>query len=105
MGGQALRSAAAAYFRSTDAGGQRVFLRGRDFAQSAWCLVSGASGSGAWPQHLCLDKGCESDTGWGVIVEYDYEPQIRPIRDERLPRPKRYKPRRWMVERRLAWIS
>jgi putative transposase len=25
-----------------------------------------------WPQHLCLDKGYDNETGWGVVVEYDY---------------------------------
>jgi putative transposase len=27
------------------------------------------------------------------------------IRDERPPRPKAHKPRRWIVERTLAWLS
>jgi putative transposase len=38
-----------------------------------------------------------------VIV--DYEPHIALIRDERPPRKKRYEPRRWVVERTLAWLS
>ena len=58
-----------------------------------------------WPQHLCLDKGYDNDIGWGVIVDYGYEPHIRLIRDERPTRKKRYKPRRWVVERTLAWLS
>ena len=43
------------------------------------------------PQHLCLDKG--------------YTPHITPIRDERPERPKTHTPRRWVVERTLAWLS
>ena len=58
-----------------------------------------------WPQNLCLDKGYDNETGWGVIVDYDYEPHIQLIRDLRPPTKKRYKPRRWVVERTLAWLS
>ncbi len=57
------------------------------------------------PQHLCLDKGYDNRTGWGVVVKYDYEPQIQLIRDLRTPRKKSHKPRRWVVERTLAWLS
>ncbi len=58
-----------------------------------------------WPQPAsggCLDKGYDNETGWGVVVDYDYEPQIQLIRDLRPPHPKRYKPRRWVVERTLV---
>jgi putative transposase len=58
-----------------------------------------------WPQHLCLDKGYDNPTGWGVIVDYEYEPHIQLIRDLRPPRKQRYKPKRWVVERTLAWLS
>ncbi len=58
-----------------------------------------------YPQHLCLDKGYDNEAGWGVIVDYDYTPHIRLIRDLRPPPKKRYKPRRWVVERTLAWLS
>ena len=58
-----------------------------------------------WPQHLCLDKGYDNETGWGVIVDYDYTPHIRLIRDLRPARKKRQRPRRWVVERTLAWLS
>jgi putative transposase len=58
-----------------------------------------------YPQHLCLDKGYDNETGWGVIVDYDYEPHIALIRDERPERPKRHPARRWVVERTLAWLS
>jgi putative transposase len=58
-----------------------------------------------WPQHLCLDKGYDNKTGWGVVVEYGYEPHIQLIRDLRPPRKKCHAPRWWVVERTLAWLS
>jgi len=57
------------------------------------------------PRHLCLDKGYDNNTGWCAIADYDYEPHIRAIRDLRRPRKERYRPRRWVVERTLAWLS
>jgi putative transposase len=59
----------------------------------------------AWPQHLCLDKGYDNEDGWGAAVDRDYTPHIALIRDERPSRPKRHKPRRWVVERTLAWLN
>src|SRR5918994_3743674 len=56
-----------------------------------------------FPQHLCLDKGYDNDTGWGACIDHDYDPHIALIRDERRTRPKVLKPRRWVVERTLAW--
>ena len=56
-------------------------------------------------QHLCLDKGYDNPTGWGACIDRDYVPHITPIHDDRPPRPKRYKARRWVVERTLAWLS
>jgi putative transposase len=56
-------------------------------------------------QHLCLDKGYDNDTGWGTCIDYGYTPHIALIRDERPDRPKTHKPRRWVVERTLAWLS
>ena len=60
-----------------------------------------------WEQHLCLDKGYDNDAGWGACVDRDYVPHIALIRPpaERPTRPKRHKPRRWVVERTLAWLS
>ena len=58
-----------------------------------------------YPQHLCLDKGYDNDDGWGACVDYEDEPHIALIRDQRPPRPRRHKPRRWVVERPLAWLS
>jgi putative transposase len=56
-------------------------------------------------QHLCLDKGFDNDTGWGTCIDHDYIPHIALIRDERPPPSRRYKPRRWVVERTFAWLS
>jgi putative transposase len=58
-----------------------------------------------FPQHLCLDKGYDNETGWGACIDHGYDPHIALIRDERPPRPKTHKPRRWVVERTLAWLS
>lgn len=57
-------------------------------------------------QHLCLDKGYDNPTGRETVDEHGYVPHIRPIREElRKRRPGRRKPRRWVVERTLAWLS
>jgi len=56
-------------------------------------------------QHLCLDKGYDSDTGWEATIDHEYDPHIAMIRDERPPRPERYKARRWVVERTIAWLA
>ena len=58
-----------------------------------------------FPQHLCLDKGYDNETGWGACIDHDYDPHIALIRDERPDRPKTHKPRRWVVERTFAWLS
>jgi putative transposase len=59
----------------------------------------------AFPQHLCLDKGYDNETGWGACIDHGYDPHIALIRDERPERPKTHRPRRWSVERTLAWLS
>jgi putative transposase len=58
-----------------------------------------------WPQHLCLDKGYDNEDGWSACLDHAYDPHIALIRDERPPTAKRHKPRRWVVERTLAWLS
>jgi putative transposase len=58
-----------------------------------------------FPQHLCLDKGYDNDTGWEATIDHDYDPHIAMIRDERPARPKRHKARRWVVERTISWLS
>lgn len=58
------------------------------------------------PQHLCLDKGYDNPTGYETVAFYDYIGHIRPIGEERRARHKhRGKPRRWVVERTLAWLQ
>jgi putative transposase len=58
-----------------------------------------------WPQHLCLDKGYDNPAGWGACIDHGYEPHIAMIRAERPAPPKSHRPRRWVVERTLAWLS
>lgn len=58
-----------------------------------------------YPQHLCLDKGCDNGDGRGACADHDYSPHIALIRDERPPRPKRHPARQWIAERTLAWLS
>jgi putative transposase len=58
-------------------------------------------------QNLCLDKGYDNPTGHTVTTRKGYVPHIRPIGEDRREkrRPGRRKPRRWVVERTLAWLS
>jgi putative transposase len=58
-------------------------------------------------QHLSLDKGYDNPTGHEVVAKHKYIGHIRPIREDRREarRPGRRKPRRWVVERTLAWLS
>lgn len=58
-----------------------------------------------FPQHLCLDKGYDNDAGWGACIDHDYDPHIALIRDPRPHVPKTHKPRRWVVERTISWLS
>lgn len=59
------------------------------------------------PQHLCLDKGYDNPTGRQAATKHSYTPHIRRIREEKaVPRgTKKHKPRRWVVERTLGWLS
>ena len=58
-------------------------------------------------QNLCLDKGYDNPTGHDVTERHGYVAHIRPIGEDRRGkrRPGRRKPRRWVVERTLAWLS
>jgi putative transposase len=57
-------------------------------------------------ENLCLDKGYDNPTGHRTAEEHGYTAHIRPIRQEARPRrPGRRKPRRWVVERTLAWLN
>ena len=59
------------------------------------------------PQHLCLDKGFDNPTGRQALQGTGYTPHIRQIGEENKPcdRKKGHKPRSWVVERTLAWLS
>jgi putative transposase len=59
------------------------------------------------PQHLCLDKGYDNPTGEEAAEDHGYTPHIRRIGEEKraCDRAKGHKPRRWVVERTLAWLS
>jgi len=59
------------------------------------------------PQQLCLDKGFDNPTGRSTAAAYRYTTHIRAIRDEQpvARGKKKHKPRRWVVERTLGWLS
>lgn len=58
------------------------------------------------PQHLCLDRGYDNPTSRDVIAAHDYVPHINRSGDVILASGAvRYPPRRWVVERTLAWLS
>jgi putative transposase len=60
------------------------------------------------PQHLCLDKAYDNPTGHETVTATGYTPHIRTIGEDKAPVPKgqqQHKPRRWVVERTLAWLS
>ena len=61
----------------------------------------------AHPQHLSLDKGYDNPTGRKAAVDAQYTPHIRRIGEEKksCDRTKGHKPRRWVVERLLGWLS
>ena len=57
-------------------------------------------------QQLCLDKGYDSSTGRSAAEKHGYTPHIRCIGEEATARRhKKAKPRRWVVERTLGWLS
>jgi len=59
------------------------------------------------PQHLCLDKGYDNQTGEQATLEADYVPHIRRIGEEKNDDSgeKTHPARRWVVERTLDWLS
>jgi putative transposase len=60
------------------------------------------------PQHLCLDKAYDNPTGHRTVAETRYTGHIRRIGEEKAATTQRQphsKPRRWVVERTLAWLS
>jgi putative transposase len=61
----------------------------------------------AAPQHLCLDEGFGNPSGREAAGRHGYTPPIRKVGEEEKPcgAAKGHKPRRWVVERTLAWLS
>jgi len=59
------------------------------------------------PQNLCLDKGYDNPTGHETVAKHNYTPHIRRITEEKrvLRGKKKHKPRRWVIERTLGWLS
>lgn len=59
------------------------------------------------PQHLCLDKGYDNPTSRQALEGTGYVAHIPKIGGESKPcdRSLGHKPRRWVVERTLAWLS
>jgi putative transposase len=58
-------------------------------------------------QHLCLDRGYDSETSHQVVEKQGYIGHIRPVGEDRRARrrPGRRKPRRWVVERTIGWLN
>lgn len=58
------------------------------------------------PQHLCLDAGYDNATGREAAVAGAYIPHLVPVKKEKRSgvRKRGHKPRRWIVERTLAWL-
>ena len=59
------------------------------------------------PQHLSLDGGYNNPTGRAAAAEAGYIPHIHKGGEVVPPGARKpgYKPRRWVVERTLAWLS
>jgi putative transposase len=58
-------------------------------------------------QHLCLDAAYDNEPSREVAARHGYTPHIRPGKKDGRPARKRRgsKPRRWVVERTLAWLN
>jgi putative transposase len=58
-------------------------------------------------EHLCLDKGFDTEAAEAAVVAAGYDPHIRRIGEEAKPcdRAQGHKPRRWVVERTIAWLN
>ncbi len=55
-------------------------------------------------QNLCLDKGYDSKAARAITERQGYVPHIRRIGEEKRSC-RRGKPRRWVVERTISWLS
>ena len=56
------------------------------------------------PQHLCLDKGYDYPEIEAGVIERGYIPHMR-HRGELENPAKRYRPKRWVVERSASWLN
>jgi putative transposase len=58
-------------------------------------------------QHLCLDKGFDTPSARAAVDAAGYVPHIRSIGEDAKPcdRSKGHMPRRWVVERTIAWLN
>src|SRR5262249_10072407 len=60
----------------------------------------------AKPQHLCLDAASDNPEGREAATQAKYTPHIRCVKEakQKGDRSPGHKPRRWVVERTLAWL-
>jgi putative transposase len=60
----------------------------------------------AKPQNLCLDAAYDNTTGQEAASQAEYTPHIVPKDKQKRSQQRKpgYKPRRWVVERTLAWL-
>ena len=56
------------------------------------------------PQHLCLDKGYDYPEIEAGVIERGYVPHMRHRGEIENP-VRRYKPKRWVVERSASWLN
>ena len=58
-------------------------------------------------ENLCLDKAYDNPSGEAAAVNGGYTPHIRRIGEEAKPSEEHpgAKPRRWVVERTIAWLN
>ena len=56
------------------------------------------------PQHLCLDKGYDFPEIEAGVIERGYVPHMRHRGEIENP-VRRYKPKRWVVERSASWLN
>lgn len=55
-------------------------------------------------QHLCADKGFDSEDNRDIVSEWGYQSHIRPKGEGWIPI-RKYSAKRWVVERTHAWLN
>ena len=76
-------------------------------------VVARPTGREGVTEHLCLDKGYDNPTGREAAASGGHVPHIRPIGEDAAAakakreagRRKGHRPRRWVVERTIAWLN